>query len=71
MVSEDGYEAVLDILVGKVAEYVETHPELREQPTLDMWDFYDKSEDVDDSWEEDEEEDDCWEEEDEEEYDDE
>lgn len=71
MGSEDGYEAVLDILVGKVAEYVETHPELREQPTLDMWDFYDKSEDVDDSWEEDEEEDDCWEEEDEEEYDDE
>ena len=70
MVSEVGYEAVLDILVGKVAEYVEAHPELREQPTPDMWDFYDKSEDVDDSWEEDEEEDDYCEE-DEEEYDDE
>ena len=55
MVSEAGYEAVLDILTGKVAEYVETHPELRDQPTPDMWDFYDKHEDVDDSWEEDEE----------------
>jgi hypothetical protein len=69
MVSEDGYEAVLDILVGKVAEYLEAHPELREQPTEDMWDFYDKNEDVDDSWEEDEEEDDYFED-DEEEYDD-
>ena len=58
MVSEEGYEAVLDILVGKVADYIEAHPELREQPTPDMWDFYDKHEDVDDSWEEDDEEDD-------------
>lgn len=70
MASEDGYEAVLDILVGKVAEYVEAHPELREQSTEDMWDFYDKNEDVDDSWEEDEEDDDYYEDEDEEEYDD-
>lgn len=59
MVSEDGYEAVLDILIGKVAEYVETHPELREQPTEDMWDFYDKHEDVDDPWEDDDEDDYC------------
>ncbi len=48
MASEEGYEAVLDILVGKVADYVEAHSELREQPTEDMWDFYDKHEDVDD-----------------------
>ena len=68
MVSEEGYEAVLDILVGKVAEYVEDHPELREQPTDDMWDFYDKNEDVDDSWEEDEEDDDYCEDEDEEDW---
>ena len=67
MVSEAGYEAVLDILVGKVADYIEAHPELREQSTPDMWDFYDKHEDVDDSWEEDEEEDDCYEEDEEEE----
>jgi len=67
MVSEEGYEAVLDILVGKVADYIEAHPELREQPTPDMWDFYDKHEDVDDSWEEDEEEDDYYEDEEDEE----
>lgn len=59
MVSEEGYQAVLDILIGKVADYVEVHPELREQPTEDMWDYYDKHEDVDDSWEDDEEDDYC------------
>lgn len=68
MQSEDGYEAVLDILVGKVADYVEANPNLRSQPTEDMWDFRDRYEDVDDSWEEDEEEDyeeeDDWEDED-------
>lgn len=69
MYSEDGYEAVLDILVGKVADYVETHPELREQPTPDMFEFYDKHEDVDDSWEEDEEDYDDYEEEDGEDWD--
>ena len=54
MYSEAGYEAVLDILVGKVADYIEANPELRKQPTEDMWDFRDKDEDVDDSWDEDE-----------------
>ena len=63
MYSEAGYEAVLDILVGKVADYIEANPELRKQPTEDMWDFRDKDEDVDDSWEDEEEE---YEEEDEE-----
>ena len=57
MVSDDGYDAVLDILVGKVADYIEQHPELREQPTEDMWSYRDKYEDVDD---EEEEEDDGW-----------
>ena len=57
MYSEDGYEAVLDILIGKVADYVEANPDLRSQPTEDMFDYYDKHEDVDDSWEEDEEDD--------------
>lgn len=57
MASEEGYQAVLDILTGKVADYIESHPELREQPTEDMFDYYDKYEDVDDSWEEDEEDD--------------
>ena len=60
MYSEDGYEAVLDVLVGKVADYVSGNPDLRSQPSEDMWDFRDKDEDVDDSWEE--EEDEYWEE---------
>lgn len=55
MVSEEGYQAVLDILAGKVADYIESHPELCEQPTEDMFDYYDKHEDIDDSDEEDEE----------------
>ena len=54
MYTEDGYEAVLDVLVGKVADYVDANPDLRSQPTEDMFDYYDKYEDVDDSWEEDE-----------------
>ena len=65
MFSEAGYEAVLDILAGKVADYVESHPELREQPTEDMWSFRNADEDVD----EDEEEEDDWYEDDEEEPD--
>ena len=56
MYSEAGYEAVLDILVGKVADYIEATPNLRSQPTEDMWDFRDKDEDVDDSWEDEEDE---------------
>ena len=59
MFSEAGYEAVLDVLTGKVADYIESHPELRDQPTDDMWDYRDPDEDVDD-WEEEEDE---WEEE--------
>ncbi len=64
MYSEAGYEAVLDVMIGKLADYGEGHPELRSEPTEDMWSFRDKDEDVDDSWE-DEEEEDCYEEEDE------
>ena len=60
--SEDAYEKVLDILCGAVADYVEQNPDLRNQPTEDMWDFKDEEEDQDDSW--DEEEDDWDEEED-------
>ena len=64
MFSEDGYEAVLDILVGKVADYIEANPDLRKQPTEDMFDYSDRNEDVDDSWEDEE---DDYEEEDEDE----
>ncbi len=61
MESDDGYEAVLDILVGKVADYIEAHPELREQTTEDMWSHRNECEDVED-YEDDE--DDYFEEED-------
>ena len=57
MMSEEGYEAVLEILAARVADYIEAHPELREQPTEDMWSFCDEYEDVDDEEDEDEE---CW-----------
>ena len=69
--SEDAYEKVLDTLEGAVADYIEQNPDLRNQPTKDMWDFKDEQEDRDDSWMEEEE--DGWDEEDydEEDYEDE
>ena len=54
MESEAGYEAVLDILVGKVADYIEANPQLRDEPTEDMWDYTDPDEDIDDDWEDEE-----------------
>lgn len=66
MAREDGYEAVLEILAAKLADYIEAHPELREQPTEDMWSFRDPNEDVDDEEDEEElywggeEDEDCW-----------
>ena len=50
-----------DILCGAVVDYVEQNPDLRTQPTEDMWDFKDEEEDQDDSWDEEE---DDWDEED-------
>ena len=55
MYSEGAYKTVLDILTGKVADYIEAHPELREQPTEDMWDYYDKDEYAEDYEEDDDE----------------
>lgn len=60
--SEDAYEKVMDILCGAVADYIEQNPDLRNQPTKDMWDFKDEEEDQDDSWMQEEE--DSWDEED-------
>lgn len=57
MYSDEAYDAVLDVLVGKVADYVNDHPELRTTETEDMFSFRDEHEDVDDSWEDEEEED--------------
>ena len=58
--SEDAYEKVLDTLEGAVADYIEQNPDLRNQPTEDMWSYMDEEEDKDDSWDEEE---DDWEEE--------
>ncbi len=58
--SEDAYEKVLDTLEAAVADYIEQNPDLRNQPTEDMWSFFDEEEDKDDSWDEEE---DDWEEE--------
>ena len=59
--NDTAYDAVLEALTKAVADYVEGNPQLREQPTEDMWDFHNKDEDVDD-WEdeEEEEEDEYW-----------
>lgn len=57
MPSDEGYESVLDILVDRVADYIESSPGLRDLPTEDMWDHWDRDEDVDDSWQDDEDED--------------
>ena len=43
--SETAYEMVLDKLEEMVLDYVTTHPDLRNQPTPDMFDFRDKRED--------------------------
>ena len=53
--SEDAYEKVMDTLEGAVADYIEQNPDLRSQPTEDMWSFFDEEEDKDDSWMEEEE----------------
>jgi len=58
--SEEAYEKILDSLEGAVADYIEQNPDLRNQPTEDMWSFRDEDEDQDDSWDEEE---DDWEEE--------
>ena len=52
--SEDAYEKVLDTLEGAVADYIKQNPDLRKQPTEDMWSFRDAEEDQDDSWDEEE-----------------
>ena len=65
--SEEAYEKIRDSLEGAVADYIEQNPDLRNQPTEDMWSFRDEAEDQDDDWDEEE---DDWEEEeyDEEDY---
>lgn len=53
--SEEKYENKLKELLDAVVEHVEGNPELRQTETEDMFDYYDKDEDVDDYEDEEEE----------------
>ena len=52
MWGRDYEESVVDGLVDLVMDYLDTHPELKETPnTEDMFDYFDKYEDIDDCFE--------------------
>ena len=54
--SEKAYDTLLDILEDTVLEFLEANPDLRDTPNSeDMFDYRDKSEDVDDSLDDEEE----------------
>lgn len=46
--NETAYEKLLELLTEMIVDYVDTHPELRDQPAPDMWDYHDAREDRDD-----------------------
>lgn len=52
--SEEKYENKLNDLLAAVVEHVEGNPDLRQTETEDMFDYFDKCEDVDDSDEDEE-----------------
>ena len=52
--SEEKYEAKLEELLYAVVGYIERNPQLRHTETEDMFDYFDKDEDVDDSDEDEE-----------------
>lgn len=54
--SDKEYDELLEDLNGAVADHIENNPELRNEPTEDMWDWTDSDEDYhyDDEDEEDE-----------------
>ena len=51
---EAAYERLLGIVTEMTMDYIDEHPELREQPAPDMWDYRDEQEDRDDYDDEDE-----------------
>ena len=53
--SEEKYENKLKDMLDAVVEHVEGNPELRQTETEDMFDYFDKDEDVDDYEDEEEE----------------
>ena len=48
--SDKEYEIALDDLVQATYDTIMAHPEMKQQETCDMWDYYDEAEDRDDSW---------------------
>ena len=65
---ESDYEKAIDELCQVTYDTIMAHPELRQQETEDMWDWYDENEDKDDSWDDEYEDEECWEEDEEYEY---
>ena len=51
---EAAYQRLLEIVTEMTMDYIDEHPELREQPAPDMWDYRDEQEDRDDYDDEDE-----------------
>lgn len=51
---EAAYERLLEVVTKMTMDYIDAHPELREQPASDMWDYRDDQEDLDDYDDEDE-----------------
>ena len=47
-------KGLLDVVTEMTLDYIDEHPELREQPAPDMWDYRDEQEDQDDYDDEDE-----------------
>lgn len=61
-VSDDEYEERMQTLNNEVLDYLEQHPELKTTPNSeDMWDYYDKDEDVDEPEDDYDDEEDEWE----------
>ena len=51
---EAAYQRLLDVVTEMTMDYIDEHPELREQSAPDMWDYQDEQEDRDDYDDEDE-----------------
>lgn len=51
---EDFYETHLDAMIGAIVDYIEANPQLRNEPTQDMWSYRNEYEDVDEDDEDEE-----------------
>lgn len=64
-ISEESYSELLQELTEAAIALIDRKPELRTQPTKDMWDYFDPETDCDDSWDDEDEEEEYWDEEEE------